>query len=113
MARRRAGGPNAPARSRRPGARRGVHITPIGRPTSSRRAGTPTTLSPSKDDEFGQHFERYVFRSDDWMPNAPDRLVPNPHPFTYAVRRGIEETRSVIKFISVGLIRLVQGRVSL
>ncbi len=65
------------------------------------------------DDEFGQHFERYVFRSDDWMPNAPDRLVPNPHPFTYAVRRGIEETRSVIKFISVGMIRLVQGRVSL
>jgi regulator of sigma E protease len=65
------------------------------------------------DDEFGQHFERYVFRSDDWMPNAPDRLVPNPHPFTYAVRRGIEETRSVIKFISVGLIRLAQGRVSL
>jgi regulator of sigma E protease len=65
------------------------------------------------DDEFGQHFERYVFRSDDWMPNAPDRLVPNPHPFTYAVRRGIEETRSVIKFISVGMIRLAQGRVSL
>jgi regulator of sigma E protease len=65
------------------------------------------------DDEFGQHFERYVFRSDDWMPNAPDRLVPNPHPFTYAVRRGVEETRSVIKFISVGLVRLVQGRVSL
>ena len=47
------------------------------------------------------------------MPNAPDRLVPNPHPFTYAVRRGIEETRSVIKFISVGMLRLVQGRLSL
>jgi regulator of sigma E protease len=65
------------------------------------------------DDEFGQHFERYVFRSDDWMPNAPDRLVPNPHPLAYALRRGVEETRSVIKFISVGLVRLVQGRVSL
>jgi regulator of sigma E protease len=65
------------------------------------------------DDEFGQHFERYVFRTSDWMPNAPDRLVPNPHPLAYAVRRGVEETRSVIKFISVGLVRLVQGRVSL
>jgi|CZKU01.1.fsa_nt_gi hypothetical protein len=43
----RVGSPNAPARSRRPGARRGVNITPIGRPTSSRRAGTPTTLVPS------------------------------------------------------------------
>ena len=65
------------------------------------------------DDEFGQHFERYVFRSDDWLPNAPDRLVPNPHPLAYALRRGIEETRSVIKFISIGVLRLAQGRLSL
>ncbi len=65
------------------------------------------------DDEFGQHFERYVFRSDDWLPNAPDRLVPNPHPLVYAVRGGIEQTGSVIKFISVGLLRLAEGRVSL
>jgi regulator of sigma E protease len=65
------------------------------------------------DDEFGQHFERYVFRSDDWVPNAPDRLVPNPHPLTYALRRGIQETRNVIKFISIGVLRLAQGRLSL
>ena len=65
------------------------------------------------DDEFGQHYERYVFRSDDWLPYAADRLVPNPHPLTYAIRRGFEETGSVIKFISVGMLRLVQGRVSL
>lgn len=65
------------------------------------------------DDEFGQHYERYVFRTDHWLPAAADRLVPNPHPLTYAVRRGVAETRSVIKFISVGLLRLAQGRVSL
>ena len=65
------------------------------------------------DDEFGQHFERYVFRTDHWLPPAPDRLVPNPHPVLYAVRRGIGETRSVVKFIVVGLVRLAQGRVSL
>jgi regulator of sigma E protease len=65
------------------------------------------------DDEFGQHYERYVFRTDHWLPDAPDRLVPNPHPLPYALRRGIEETGSVIKFISVGMLRLVQGRVSL
>jgi len=65
------------------------------------------------DDEFGQHYERYVFRTDHWLPAAADRLVPNPHPLTYAVRRGIAETRSVIKFIIVGLLRLAQGRVSL
>ena len=65
------------------------------------------------DDEFGQHYERYVFRTDDWLPSAPDRLVPNPHPLTYALRRGVAETYSVMKFISVGMLRLVEGRISL
>jgi regulator of sigma E protease len=65
------------------------------------------------DDEFGTHYERYVFRTDHWLPYAPDRLVPNPHPLTNALRRGVEETVSVIKFISVGLLRLLQGRISL
>jgi regulator of sigma E protease len=65
------------------------------------------------DDEFGQHYDRYVFRTDHWLPRAPDRLVPNPHPLAYALRSGLEETASVIKFISVGMLRLVQGRVSL
>jgi regulator of sigma E protease len=65
------------------------------------------------DDEFHQHYEQYVFRTDHWLPTAPERRVPNPHPFTYALRRGVEETVSVIKFISVGLFRLAQGRLSL
>lgn len=65
------------------------------------------------DDEFGQHYERYVFRTDHWAPNAPSRLVPNPHRLTYAIERGTEETISVIKFIGVVILRLFQGRVSL
>ncbi|HEY1691029.1 MAG TPA: RIP metalloprotease RseP [Polyangiaceae bacterium] len=65
------------------------------------------------DDEFGQHYERYVFRTDHWLPAAPDRLVPNPHPLANALQQGVEETGSVIKFIGVGMLRLVQGRVSL
>jgi len=65
------------------------------------------------DDEFGTHYERYVFRTDHWLPTAPDRLVPNPHRVLGAVRRGFEETGSVIKFISIGMLRLAQGRISL
>jgi regulator of sigma E protease len=65
------------------------------------------------DDQFGQHYERYVFRTDHWLPTAPDRLVPNPHPLAYALRRGVEETVSVVKFLSVGMLRLLEGRVSL
>jgi len=65
------------------------------------------------DDEFGQHYEKYVFRTDHWVPAASDRMVANPHPLSYAMRRGLEETRNVVKFISVGLLRLLEGRVSL
>jgi regulator of sigma E protease len=65
------------------------------------------------EDEFEQHHKRYVFRTDHWIPPAPDRVVPNPHPLPYAVRRAVVQTGSVIKFISVGLLRLIQGRVSL
>jgi regulator of sigma E protease len=65
------------------------------------------------DDEFGQHYERYVFRTDHWLPPSPDRMVPNPHPLGNALRQGVEETGSVIKFIAIGMLRLVQGRVSL
>jgi regulator of sigma E protease len=65
------------------------------------------------DDEFGQHYDRYVFRTDHWLPDAPDRFVPNPYPLRYALRHGIEETASVIKFIGVGMLRLLQGRLSL
>jgi regulator of sigma E protease len=65
------------------------------------------------EDEFGQHYERYVFRTDHWLPAAPDRMVPNPHPVVYAIQRGFAETLSVIKFISVGMLRLAEGKVSL
>jgi regulator of sigma E protease len=65
------------------------------------------------DDEYGQHYRRYVFRTDHWMPNAPDTVVPNPSPVTYALRRGFEETWSGIKFTVIGVVRLAQGRMSL
>jgi regulator of sigma E protease len=76
-------------------------------------AGTFQLRKEQWDDEIGQHYERYVFRTTHWTPNAPDVLVANPSPIFYAVRGGFEETVRVIKFIGVGLVRLVQGRVSL
>jgi regulator of sigma E protease len=65
------------------------------------------------DDELGQHEVQYVFRTDHWMPNAPDAYVPNPSPIVYALRGGFEETSRVVKFICVGFVRILQGRVSL
>jgi len=65
------------------------------------------------DDELGQHYERYVFRTTHWVPVSQGERVPNPHPLLYAVGRGFEETGSVIQFIVVGFVRILQGRVSL
>jgi len=82
------------------------------------RAGEPMAGSfqvrrESWDDELGQHYDRYVFRTSHWLPDAPDDVVPNPHRILSAVRRGVEETASVCRFIAIGLVRLFQGRVSL
>ncbi|MEO6420220.1 MAG: site-2 protease family protein, partial [Polyangiaceae bacterium] len=76
-------------------------------------AGVFQLRKESWDDEYAQHYERYVFRTANWMPNAPDAYVPNPNPLFYAVRRAVEETGSVIRFIGVGFVRILQGRVSL
>lgn len=78
-----------------------------------RMSGTFQLRKERWDDDFGQHYERYVFRTTNWQPRAPSELVPNPNRLVYAVRRGVEETVSAIKFIVVGFVRIAQGRVSL
>jgi regulator of sigma E protease len=65
------------------------------------------------DDELGQPHVTYVFRSDHWVPYAADAFVPNPNRLSYAIGRGVEETVSVMQFIGVGFLRILQGRVSL
>jgi regulator of sigma E protease len=77
------------------------------------KGGTFQVRKEQWDDEVGQHYERYVFRTTHWLPNAPDTTVENPHRYYHALRGGIEQTGRVIKFIAVTLVRLVQGKVSL
>ncbi|MBX3187997.1 MAG: RIP metalloprotease RseP [Labilithrix sp.] len=78
-----------------------------------RMSGTFQVRKERWDDELGQHYERYVFRTTHWMPRAPSKLVPNPHPVFYAVKRGALETKNAITFIVVGFVRILQGRVSI
>lgn len=63
-------------------------------------------------DEYAQNHVTLVFRTTHWTPRSND-LVPNPSPITYAVRSAFEETASVIRYLAVGFVRIVQGRVSL
>ncbi len=64
-------------------------------------------------DEVGQPFERYVFRTQHFLPDAQARTVPNEHRLTYAVTHALEQTWEVIGFVTTGVARIFQGRMSL
>lgn len=64
-------------------------------------------------DDHGQIFARYVLPVQHWTPVAPEERVKHPAPVRYALSKAVEETVGVTKLVLVGLVRLVQGRVSL
>ena len=64
-------------------------------------------------DEHGQSFARYVLRVRPWVPLAPEERVDHPTPIRYAVAKALEETIDVSRFLLVGAVRLMQGKLSL
>ena len=78
-----------------------------------RMSGTIQMRREQWTDDYGQHFDRYVMRTTHWIPSAPEAFVENPHAIRYALRNAFEETADVMRFILVGIVRLVEGRVSL
>jgi len=64
-------------------------------------------------DEYGQHYERYVFRTTHWAPFAPDATVPEPSPILHAARRGFEETWRSIRLTGLTFEGFLRGRLSL
>lgn len=74
--------------------------------------GTFQMRRESWDDDYAQHYERYVFRTTHDVPRAPAQLVENNHLITYAIGRGVSETWSAMRFVVTSIVRLLQGRVS-
>jgi regulator of sigma E protease len=64
-------------------------------------------------DANGQRPERYVMRTTHWIPSAPEPFVENPNPLRYALRSAVQETVDVVRFTLVGIVRVLEGRVSL
>ncbi|HEX4474844.1 MAG TPA: M50 family metallopeptidase, partial [Polyangiaceae bacterium] len=64
-------------------------------------------------DAQGQTFARYVLPAQHWVPLAAESRVEHPTPVRYAFSKAVEETRDVTQFIVVGIVRLIQGRLSL
>jgi regulator of sigma E protease len=63
--------------------------------------------------EGGQALARNVDRVRQWVPLAPDAMVEHPAPVRYAMQKAAEETVGVSRFVLVGIMRILQGRVSL
>lgn len=96
------------------------------------RSGTFQMRREEFTDDHGQSFARYVLPCgswanramqqlgtcsstsvQQWLPLAIEERVEHPSPLRYAFTKAVEETVDVTQFILVGLVRLVQGRISL
>ncbi len=77
------------------------------------RSGTFQMRREDFTDEHGQTFARYVLRVQHWIPLAPEESVDHPTPIRYAAEKAFEETVDVTRFVLVGMVRLIQGRISL
>jgi len=64
-------------------------------------------------DEFGAVRSSFVIRAQNWLPLATEPLVRNPAPIRWALRNALQETHDVMRFISVSIVRLVQGKLSI
>jgi regulator of sigma E protease len=64
-------------------------------------------------DAHGQTFAKYVMRVQHWVPLAPEARVEHPTPVRYAFGKAVDETVDVTRFIVIGIVRLIQGRLSL
>lgn len=69
----------------------------------------PTTWT----DEFGQRYVRLAFDTRHWVPTDADPPIENPAPTLYAIRSASRETGEAVRFLSTGIARVLQGRVSI
>lgn len=64
-------------------------------------------------DEFGQRYVRLSFDTRHWLPVEADAPIANPSPVLYAMRAAVRETSEAVRFLSTGIVRVLQGRVSI
>jgi regulator of sigma E protease len=78
-----------------------------------RRSGLVQLRREMYVDEYGVQRPRYEMRTSNWAPVVPEPPVADPDLASYAFASAIEETYDVVRFIVVGIVRIVQGKVSI
>lgn len=63
--------------------------------------------------EAGEAHDRFAMRMEHWAPTVSEPMVEHPHRYSYAASQAVAKTVEVGRFIIVGIVHLVQGKVSL
>lgn len=78
-----------------------------------RKSGTIELRREDWIDEYGEHRPRFFVRARNWAPVVHEPSVENASALRLAFRSALDETYDVIRFIVVGIVRIIQGRVSI
>lgn len=78
-----------------------------------RRSGLVQLRREMYVDEYGVERPRYALRTSNWAPVVPEASVADPDLFGYALASALEETYDVVRFIVVGIVRIMEGKVSI
>lgn len=78
-----------------------------------RKSGTIELRREDWIDEYGAHRPRFFVRVSNWTPVVPEPYVENPSALRYAFTSALDETYDVVRFIVVGIVRIVEGKVSI
>ncbi len=78
-----------------------------------RKSGTVALGRDEGPDEYGQRTARFSVRARQWAPTVPEVSVDHPRRLRFALMSALQETYDVIRFIVVGVERVVEGKVSL
>ena len=81
--------------------------------SGQRKSGTIELRREDWIDEYGAHRPRFFVRASNWSPVVPEPYVTNRIALGFAFRSAVEETYDVVRFIVVGIVRIIEGKVSI
>jgi len=78
-----------------------------------RKSGTVQLRREDYLDEYGRERPRFRLRMANWAPTVAEPYVEAPSRVRYALQSALTETYDVVRFIVVGIVRIVEGKVSI
>jgi regulator of sigma E protease len=64
-------------------------------------------------DEYGNHEPRFFLRASNWAPTIAQAPIEDAPVIEFAFESAVRETYDVVRFILVGVVRILEGKVSL